>query len=226
METRLQRTLLVLIILVLTLALYRDLGGRRAAKHAAFEDQHPPLTALEPANATLGVVDEQTHKISWYHANVSSSQFGAVLAVSRPRSSRRDGLLFAANITELDISIPEQPLWTDEDVSQLRGEGVSTMSRGSALAWLGHLNALRAFLDSEYSTVLIIEDDVDWDIRLRTMQIPVAAAAFRALTSNYNADGLDHQNYWGNASSWDVCKFQSIPRDFNKGVWLNHNVHG
>lgn len=62
MEARLPRLLLVLIIFVLTLALYRDFGDngtvRRLAHTASFaggEAQHRASPALEPANATLGV---------------------------------------------------------------------------------------------------------------------------------------------------------------------------
>lgn len=141
------------------------------------------------------------------HADSSIFQFGAVIAVSRQQSARRDGLLLAANITELDITIPVQPLWTDDDVSQLRAENVSSLTRGSALAWLGHLNALRTFLAGDYSTALIIEDDVDWDIRLRTIQIPVTASAFRSLTFNFNTNEADVRNYWGSTSKWDIRKY-------------------
>ena len=119
----------------------------------------------------------------------------------------------AANITGLDVSIPVQPLWTEEDLSQMRAENVSSITRGSALAWLGHLNALRTFLASNYSTALIIEDDVDWDIRLRTIQIPVTASAFRSLTSNYNTKGLDIRDYWGSVVNWDIGKCKALPSD-------------
>jgi hypothetical protein len=142
------------------------------------------------------------------HTDSSLIQFGAVIAVSRQQSSRREGLLLAANITELDITIPVQPLWTDEDVWKLRAENVSSLTRGSALAWLGHLNALQTFLASDYSTALIIEDDVDWDIRLRTVQIPVTASAFRSLTSNFNTNEADVRSYWGNTSKWDIRKYR------------------
>lgn len=130
------------------------------------------------------------------------------MAVSRQQSPRRDGLLLAANITALDISIPVQPPWTDEDIARLRAENISSITRGSALAWLGHLNALQAFLASDHSTALIIEDDVDWDIRLRIVQIPVTASAFRSLTSNFNTVSLGLEDYWGNTSEWDICKYQ------------------
>jgi hypothetical protein len=48
---------------------------------------------------------------------------------------------------------------------------------------------------------------VDWDIRLRTEQIPVTASAFRALTSNYNTNGLDVRDYWGSVANWDIRKY-------------------
>jgi hypothetical protein len=67
-------------------------------------------------------------------------QFGAVIAVSRQQSPRRNGLLLAANITEIDISIPTQPAWTTQDINNLHAEHISTITRGSALAWLGHLH--------------------------------------------------------------------------------------
>jgi hypothetical protein len=142
------------------------------------------------------------------HTDSSLIQFGAVIAVSRQQSSRREGLLLAANITELDITIPVQPLWTDKDVWKLRAKNVASLTRGSALAWLGHLNALQTFLASDYSTALIIEDDVDWDIRLRTVQIPVTASAFRLSTSNFNTNEADVRSYWGNTSKWDIRKYR------------------
>jgi hypothetical protein len=80
-------------------------------------------TTLVPANSTLG--------------------FGAILAVSYARSPRRASLLWAANLTDLDITIPEQPEWSERDVQHFRAEEQSSISKGSALAWLGHLNALR-----------------------------------------------------------------------------------
>ena len=71
---------------------------------------------------------------------------------------RREGLLLASNITEIDITIPDQPAWTDADIKKLRADKDSIISRGSALAWLGHLNALHWFLMSGLESVLILED--------------------------------------------------------------------
>lgn len=69
--------------------------------------------------------------------------FGRIFAVSKDGSPRRKGLIHAANVTEIDITIPAQPRWTLEDEENFRLPENSTVGRGSLLAWLGHLHALR-----------------------------------------------------------------------------------
>ncbi|KAF2126863.1 glycosyltransferase family 25 protein [Dothidotthia symphoricarpi CBS 119687] len=145
-------------------------------------ESHP--TKL-PANRTLG--------------------FGAVVVVSKPDSERRHSLVQAANVTDIDLTIPQQPNWTEGDVYRFRN-WQSGAQRGSILAWLGHHNALRWFLDSGLETALILEDDVDWDIRLRSVQIPLAASAARQLLPSKRVanHGRDHAQYWGDHDAWDL----------------------
>lgn len=70
-------------------------------------------------------------------------QFGGIFAVSKGDSHRRSSLIHAANLTGIDILIPPQPVWTDADVESIKTKKLSVISRGSAMAWLGHLNALK-----------------------------------------------------------------------------------
>ncbi|KAF2841198.1 glycosyltransferase family 25 protein [Patellaria atrata CBS 101060] len=160
------------------------------------------LDRLEPANSTLG--------------------FGAVIAVSKAGSARREGLLFAANITGIDIDIPNQPAWTEDDVEAFRSPQGSKIDRGSALAWMAHLNALRWFQSTNLSTALILEDDVDWSIHLRLSQIPLAARALRSLTSPDSITSIPEPSenspnapqppslptssptYWGDLTQWEL----------------------
>ena len=148
--------------------------------------------------------------------NPLGSNLGLVLAVSSSNSPRRASLIQAANVTEIDITIPTQPLWTENDTQNFKSSPYSSMKNGTILAWLGHLNTLQRFvtfntfllnpfdkmfrfLDSGYETALILEDDVDWDIRLRSTQIPLAAKAIRSvLPPSYPA------YYWGNPLGWDL----------------------
>jgi hypothetical protein len=72
------------------------------------------------------------------------------------------------------------------------------------------LNCRIRFLDSGLETALILEDDVDWDIRLRSAQIPLAASAFRQLLppqrSSHPFRSVDshHTQYWGDHAAWDL----------------------
>jgi hypothetical protein len=73
------------------------------------------------------------------------------------------------------------------------------ISTGSANVWLGHLHALKLFLDSDHETALIIEGDTDFDISIRQTQIPLLAAAVRSILSTH-----DDANYWAETSKWDI----------------------
>ena len=72
----------------------------------------------------------------------STLGFGAIVAVSKEGSSRRPALLQAANVTEIEITIPKQPKWTDEQVEKFRN-GEESGTKGSILAWMGHHHALQ-----------------------------------------------------------------------------------
>lgn len=73
------------------------------------------------------------------------------------------------------------------------------------------------FVDSGAETALFFEDDVDWDIRLRSLQAPLVANAVRTLlapkpdpTSSPKSDAhpnprLDVRHYpYGNPTAWDL----------------------
>jgi hypothetical protein len=73
----------------------------------------------------------------------STLGFGALVVVSKPNSPRRHSLIQAANVTEIDLTIPDQPVWTDQDFNNFRNGPDSKMGYGSVMAWLGHYNALK-----------------------------------------------------------------------------------
>lgn len=122
------------------------------------EDQRYGDDVNRPANATLG--------------------FGRIIAISTRTSHRRTSLSLSADLTGLEISIPDQPVWTDADLANFKSKKHSVIPKGSALAWMGHLNALKWFMSQPYETALMIEDDVNWDIHIRNRQVPLLARAF------------------------------------------------
>ncbi|KAI4770619.1 hypothetical protein E4T44_13956, partial [Aureobasidium sp. EXF-8845] len=199
MDPRRRRFVTIAFVTLVLFLLYTYAGHPSSVSSAvqAGLDYFLHVPDLPAANATLG--------------------FGAIVAVSQLTSIRRNSLLLAANITELDITIPDQPVWTDADVEKFKTQNGSVITRGSALAWMGHLNVLRWFLDSGLETMLVMEDDVDWDIHLRTSQVPKVAAAMRTLLIEQQSDQPSSpstrqkiitpdqaQGYWGNPQDWDI----------------------
>lgn len=73
----------------------------------------------------------------------STLGFGRIYVVSKQGSPRRKAIVQAANVTELQLSIPVQPVWTEDDERDFKLAQNSSIGGGSLLAWLGHLHALR-----------------------------------------------------------------------------------
>jgi hypothetical protein len=46
-------------------------------------------------------------------------------------------------MTGIDIEIPDQPEWSEDDLISIRKGKDRWVNKGSALAWLGHRNALK-----------------------------------------------------------------------------------
>ncbi|KAI1155911.1 glycosyltransferase family 25 protein [Nemania diffusa] len=152
--------------------------GRKVAVSTSLRD--------DAANATLG--------------------FQKVLALSVRPSWRSRGLQAAASLTGLAIDIPPQPRNADAFVAAFQGigtgqTGVRTPDRGSARAWVAHLDLLKHVVASGLASALVVEDDVDFDVRVRA-QMRGLADHVRATAAAAAAAGP-----FGNA--WDV-------------LWLGH----
>lgn len=73
--------------------------------------------------------------------------------------------------------------------------------------------------------MLILEDDVDWDIHLRTKQIPIVAAAVRKLVSTQTDPPMrtdyrpELNNYYGGSASWDILYLGHCGDIFKPSKW-------
>ncbi|KAK7632532.1 hypothetical protein IWX49DRAFT_504198, partial [Phyllosticta citricarpa] len=130
--------------------------------------------------------------------------FEAIFTVSPWQSWRSDGLILAANRTNLTVSIPPQAPPSQPEVDAFKANSLTgLLNEGSARAWLGHLQVLNAARN--HSSVLILEDDADWDVRIHD-QVKLVASAMRNLSTPSNVTAAPGWP-WGN--HWDV-------------LWLGH----
>lgn len=112
----------------------------------------------------------------------------------------------AANLTGLAITIPPQPPNPDALVEAFQQIGAETGAKlpryGSAKAWMAHLDLLKFVIASQLETAFVIEDDVDWDLAIKS-QIRLVSDNVRAYTNTSAEDTTPF------GSSWDV-------------LWLGH----
>ncbi|KAK5936647.1 hypothetical protein PMZ80_011112 [Knufia obscura] len=115
--------------------------------------------------------------------------FERILVINLPeRTDHHDGMVLAGDVTGLHI----------EFVPGIRGEAVAdkvlpahfdtnlgAAQRGS---WRAHINSISRVIENGWSSALIMEDDIDWDVRLK-QQLQDVAVASRYLTSNPTSTG-------------------------------------
>ncbi|KAJ5100192.1 CAZyme family GT25 [Penicillium angulare] len=149
--------------------------------------------------------------------------FEHVYAIGLPeRTDKRDFLSLAAAISDIKLE------WLDgvkaDAISQKAMpngyDQESTISTFMA-SWRAHMNALLRVLDNSYSTALILEDDVDWDITLKQQLVEFA----RGLHSLQNTEKVSSSAPYG--THWDILwigsclsapnqnetRFYAIPQD-------------
>ncbi|KAK7549405.1 hypothetical protein IWX49DRAFT_32933 [Phyllosticta citricarpa] len=109
--------------------------------------------------------------------------FQTIIAISSedqssPTAWRQRGLLAAAERTGLHVEIRQSRRIPDDELAAFRARKSPTNGErprtGSARAWIAHLDALRHIVAHNISTALILEDDADWDVRIRSQLAPNA----------------------------------------------------
>ncbi|KAI1118176.1 glycosyltransferase family 25 protein [Nemania sp. NC0429] len=97
--------------------------------------------------------------------------FQKILALSAGPSWRTRGLDAAAQLSGLQITVPSQPRNPPELVDAFanigKERGATVPRPGSAMAWMAHLDLLKYVVASGLETAFIVEDDVDWDVRIK-----------------------------------------------------------
>ncbi|KAK9795975.1 putative Glycosyltransferase family 28 N-terminal domain-containing protein [Seiridium cardinale] len=112
----------------------------------------------------------------------STLGFEKIFILSLPsRTDRRDSLTLAAALSDLDIELIDGVLGStvpDRAIPSIPGQ--RRLPDPSIGSWRGHMNAIREVVRRNLSSALILEDDADWDVRIRD-QLDSFALSTRAL---------------------------------------------
>ncbi|KAF1999377.1 glycosyltransferase family 25 protein [Amniculicola lignicola CBS 123094] len=119
-------------------------GGERGEKEVGRRD-----LAEDVKNGTLG--------------------FQEIFVVNLPkRTDRKDAMTLAAAYTEIKLSwIYGLPGDQIPDVTLPLSQNQTPPSPASKGSWRAHLNAIQAVVEKDLGSALVMEDDVDWDLRLK-----------------------------------------------------------
>ncbi|KJZ74895.1 hypothetical protein HIM_05804 [Hirsutella minnesotensis 3608] len=165
--------------------------------------------------------------------------FEKVLVVGLPtRTDRRDGIVLQASLTNIDVefvdgvtdaNIPEKAVPKAQSGEHIRGPGLGS--------WRGHLNAIQQIVRQNLSSALILEDDVDWDIRLKSQLRDFALSAhtllqpLRAQPKRF-ADPTYPSRADGTSSKATEFSFTQLPRTISPStspygdgwdvLWIGH----
>ncbi|KAE9369423.1 glycosyltransferase family 25 protein [Stipitochalara longipes BDJ] len=134
--------------------------------------------------------------------------FERVFAIGLPeRSDKRDALALTSSLTEFKIdwidgvkgqTIPDKALPFGVDRLKLWKTNLGS--------WRGHINTVRKVVEEGISSALIMEDDTDWDIRLKSQLKLVARGAHYLYPSTKISQSTEGSPY---GDDWDV-------------LWLGH----
>ncbi|KAI1497590.1 glycosyltransferase family 25 protein [Biscogniauxia marginata] len=130
--------------------------------------------------------------------------FSKIFVVGLPeRSDKRDAFALTSALTGFHV----------EYVDGVKGEAIpdkavpfgvnrGPLGESNLGSWRGHMNAVRRIVEEGLESALIMEDDIDWDVRLKTQLEQVAQGARAIMPSD-----IPTSSPYG--SAWDV-------------IWLGH----
>lgn len=148
----------------------------------------------------------------------STLGFEKILAINLPeRTDHHDGLVLASVVSGLHIEFVEGVHGAsilDKVLPAKHQNDVDGAQKGS---WRAHINAISRVVEQGWTSALIIEDDIDWDVRLKSQLQDFAIASHHLLsTGSHNrllklkdvrTDSVPVQSPYG--ENWDV-------------LWLGH----
>ncbi|KAK3935647.1 hypothetical protein QBC46DRAFT_396970 [Diplogelasinospora grovesii] len=103
--------------------------------------------------------------------NNSTLGFQKIFVVGLPqRTDRRDRMILEASLTGLEIEFIDGVLGKDiVNKSIPMGPNKERMGDPVLGCWRGHMNAIQQIIQRNITSALILEDDVDFDVRIRKL---------------------------------------------------------
>ncbi|KAG0651906.1 hydroxylysine galactosyltransferase 1 [Hyphodiscus hymeniophilus] len=108
--------------------------------------------------------------------------FEKIFVISLPeRSDRRDSIILSAALSNIDIEIRDAVRGENVPEQIIPNENAGRFMKAEVGCWRSHMNIMQEVIQRNLSSILILEDDADWDIRIMD-QLHDFALAAQAIT--------------------------------------------
>ncbi|CAK7226121.1 hypothetical protein SCUCBS95973_006092 [Sporothrix curviconia] len=162
--------LLVLVLVSIAIVLVHRYQAAFAVVHVRFQQQTVSGAWWPHGGSTSGLV-----------ADVSNATLGfqQIFVVNLPvRTDRSDAMVLAASLTGLQLTFSAGVDASTVQDRVLPADSASqSIHPGNKGSWRAHMNVLRQIIERNLTTALIMEDDIDWDARLKAQMGLFARAA-------------------------------------------------
>jgi hypothetical protein len=119
-----------------------------------------------------------SHQQSLDQINNATLGFSSILAINLPaRTDHRDLLTLAAAVSDLSITYLPGVNGSTVDSKVLPPKVGKDMTPSRIGSWRAHIDAVHHMVYSQLPAALIVEDDVDWDMRIRPLMADFALSA-------------------------------------------------
>ncbi|KAL2189941.1 glycosyltransferase family 25 protein [Thermothelomyces heterothallicus CBS 203.75] len=143
------------------------------------------LRSLAPESSTFRVAHQGWAPAGDSLRDIRNSTLGFehIFVVGLPsRSDRRDNIVLQAALSDIQVEFIDGVLGQDIPDKAIPTSPDHKRPADPVLGcWRGHMNAVREIVRRNLTSALILEDDVDWDVRIRD-QLQDFALSIRALT--------------------------------------------
>ncbi|KAI0157929.1 glycosyltransferase family 25 protein [Hypoxylon sp. FL1284] len=176
----------------------------------------------ESVPSQLRTASSSIRKASAVGKDGKSDVFNATLGFEKvfviglnERSDKRDALTLMSSLTDFKLSWIDGVLGkTMSDKALPLGWDRKTMPESNLGSWRGHINAMRRIVEDGISSALILEDDMDWDVHVKT-QLEQFSTAARSLQKDFNHNlSLESPSPYG--QDWDMLWLGSCVTTFDE----------
>ncbi|KAI9840909.1 MAG: hypothetical protein M1837_001236 [Sclerophora amabilis] len=150
------------------------------------------------------ISDAEASKLE-YMAPLANETLGfeKIFVINLPaRTDKRDALTLAASLTHMKLTFLPAVYGPDvPDKAVPMGTNRTLLWETNLGSWRSHMNALREVVENGYSSALILEDDMDWDVNIHS-QLRSLAVGTQYVTSTMQPHRTAISSPYG--SAWDL----------------------